>query len=54
MLFDFGSGHTLIYRTFVNSIGGPIDDLGYDLVVSSPTGAVLTTREGLNSIVVII
>lgn len=42
VLFDFVSAHMFMSRTFVDMIGMTIDDLGYDLVVSSPVGVVLT------------
>lgn len=44
VLFDSSSTHTFISRKFVDWIGVPIDDLGYDLVISTPTRAVITTK----------
>lgn len=41
-LFDSGSTHIFIAKTFINRIGVPINDLGYNLVVSTPTRAVLS------------
>lgn len=44
VLFDSSSKQTFIRKTFVDWIGVLVDDLGHDLVVSTPAG-VLTTRE---------
>lgn len=44
VLFDFGSAHTFLALAFINRIGILIDDLGHDLVVSTPAGATLTTK----------
>lgn len=41
-LFDSGSMHTFIVKTFVDRIGVYVKDLGYDLVVSTPTRVILT------------
>lgn len=42
-LFDSGSTHTFVAKTFVDRIGVSIEDLGYDLILSTPAGAILTT-----------
>lgn len=44
VLFDSGSMHTFIAKAFVNGIGMGLDDLGYDLVVTTPIKANLTSR----------
>lgn len=36
-LFDSGSVHTFIAKTFINRIGVSVENLSYDLVVSTPT-----------------
>lgn len=41
-MVDFGNTHTFIPKTFVSWIDVTIEDLGYDLVVSTPTKAILT------------
>lgn len=41
--FYSSSTHTYISRSLVDRIGVPIDNLGYDWVVSTPAGVVLTT-----------
>lgn len=43
VLFDFGSTYTFITKTFVNRVGMSVEDLNYDLVVSTPTKAALPT-----------
>lgn len=43
VLFDFGSTNTFITKTFVNRVGMSVEDLNYDLVVSTPTKAALPT-----------
>lgn len=54
VLFDAGSTHTLIAKTFVDRIDVLVDDLGYDLVVSIPTIAMHTSRECVKGIIVVI
>lgn len=43
VLFDYGSRHTFIAKTFIGRIGLSVGDLGYDLVVSTSTRTSLTT-----------
>lgn len=54
VLFDAGSTHVLIARTFIHSIGVGLDDLGYDLVVTTLVRAILTTQECMRDVVVAI
>lgn len=54
VLFDSSSTHTFISKIFVYRIGVPGDDLGFDLVVSTTSRAVLTTRVCVRDISVII
>ena len=44
VLFDSGSTHTFIAETFIPRIGVGVEDLGYVLVVTTPAGAIFTTR----------
>lgn len=44
-LSDSSSSHTFISWMFVDMIAMPVDDLGYEKVVSTPARAVLTTSE---------
>lgn len=44
VLFDSGSATTFLPRAFVDRFGVLIDDLGHDLIMSTPTGATLTTK----------
>lgn len=53
-LFDFGSTHTFIARTFVDRIGVTVKDLGYNLVVSTLARAVLTTEVFVRGVYVVI
>lgn len=43
VLFDSGSTHTFIAYTSVPRVGVGLEDLGYDLVVTTPAGSVFTT-----------
>lgn len=43
VLLDSGSMHTFMSKKFNDWIDVPIDDLGYDLVVSTPSREILTT-----------
>lgn len=54
VLFDSGSMATFISKTFVDRIDMPVEDLGYDLVVSTPAGAILVTRVCVRGVVVLI
>ena len=42
VLFDSGSTHTFLSRSFADRIGVQLEDLGFDLRVSTPAGVVLT------------
>lgn len=42
ILFDSSTTHTFIHKTFVDRIGVSIEHLVYDLIVSTPSRAVLT------------
>lgn len=42
VLFDSRITHTFIAKTLVNRIGVLVDELGYDLLMSTPAGVVLT------------
>lgn len=42
-LFNSGSTLTFIAKTFVDRFGVSIEDLGYDLAVSTPARAIVTT-----------
>lgn len=42
-LFDSRSTHTFIAKIFIDRIVVFVDDLGYDLLVSTTTGGILTT-----------
>lgn len=53
-LFDFSSIHTLIANTFIDRVGVSIEDLGYDLVVLTPGGGVLTTGVCVRGVVLVI
>lgn len=50
-LFDYGGTHTYIAKTFVNRISVFVEDLGYDLVVLTPTEAVLTIKMCVSGVV---
>lgn len=54
VFFYFSSTHTYISRTLVDRIGVPVDSLGYDQVVSTPAGVVLTTGVCVTGIVIVI
>lgn len=54
VLFDSSSTHTFVAKAFVDGIGMRIDDLGYDLVVLTPTGVDLTTGECVRNITIVI
>lgn len=43
VLFDSGSTHSFLAKAFLDKIGMRLDDLAYDLVMSTPSGAVFTT-----------
>lgn len=53
-LFDFGSTHTFIAKTFASRIRLSVEDLGYDLVGSTPARAVHTNDECVKGVVVVI
>lgn len=53
-LFNFGSKHTFIAKKFIDMIGVSIDDLRYDLVVSTPTGLVLTCGVCVSGVTIVI
>lgn len=44
VLFDYGSTHSFIKKTFVCRIGMPVDNLGNDSAVSTLAGVALTTE----------
>lgn len=44
ILFDLGSTHTFLARTFVDRIGLTVGDLQHNLVVLTPSGVNLTTK----------
>lgn len=44
LLFDSDGTHTFVAKTFVDRIGVMVNDLGYDLVVSTLAGATFTTQ----------
>ena len=54
VLFDSGSTHTFLSRTFIDRIGMTVFDLGHDLVVSTPSGATLTTGVGVRGVPIVI
>lgn len=54
LLFDIGSTHTFITKTFIERIGTSVEGLGYDLVVPTFAGAILTTRVCVRGVVVLI
>lgn len=54
VLFDSRCMHMFISRTFINRIRVPVDDLGYDMVVSTPVGVVLTIGECMKGITIVI
>ena len=54
VLFDSGSMHTFIATAFVARVGMTLEDLGYDLTVSTPTGVVLTTAVCVRDVAVVI
>lgn len=54
VLFDFISIHTFIGQTFVRKIGVGLEHLGYDFVVTTLVGVVLTTGESVRGVVVAI
>ena len=51
VLFDSGSTHTFLARSFVDRIGVELD-LGFDLRVSTLAGVVLTTGVGVQGVAV--
>lgn len=53
-LFDHSSMHTFIAKTFVGRIGLSVEDLSYDLVVSTLVGASLTTGVCVRGVNVVI
>lgn len=53
-LFDSGSTHTFIAKTFIDRIGVFVKDLGYDLVVSTPIPIVLTIEMCVRGVVLVI
>lgn len=40
ILFDFDSTNTFLAKTFVDRVGMTVEDLGYDLDVLTPIGAI--------------
>lgn len=54
VLFDSGSTYTFLAPAFVDMIGVPIEDLGCNLVVSTPVGTTLTTRVCMRGVSVVI
>lgn len=53
-MFDYGSTHIFIAKIFVNRIGVFVEDLGYELVVSTSINSVLTTRLCLRGVSIVI
>lgn len=54
VLFDFGSTHTFISRSFVDKIGVLVDYLGFDLVVFTPVRVVPTISVCVRHITVVV
>lgn len=54
VLFDSGSTYAFIAIIFAPSIGVGLEDLGYDLVVTTPIGAVFITGQCVRGVVVTI
>lgn len=54
ILFDSGRMHNFLAKAFVDKIGMRLNDLVYDLVVSTPARAVLTTRVCMRGIIIMI
>ena len=54
VLFNSGSTHTFIATAFAARVGMTVEDLGYDLTVSTPTGVVLTTAVCVRDVAVVI
>ena len=54
VLFDSGSTHAFIATAFATRFGMTIEDLGYDLTVSTPTGVVLTTEVCVRDVAMVI
>lgn len=50
MLLDSSSTYTFVAKAFIDEIGVRLDDLGYDLVVLTPTGVYLNTGECVRNI----
>lgn len=50
VLSDINSTHIFIAHAFVPRIEVGLEDLGYDLLVTTPAGVVLTTREYLRGV----
>lgn len=53
-LFDSGSTNMFLAETFVDMISMDVQDLGFDLRVSTPIGVKLTTSTGVQNVVVVI
>lgn len=54
VLFDFGSMHTFIAKTFINRIGVFVKDLDYYLIILAPNEAILTIGVCVRDVVVVI
>lgn len=54
VLFNCSSTHTFIAKTFVNRFGLYKEDLCYDMVMLTPTGALHTTDECMQGVVAVI
>lgn len=54
MLFDIGITHTFISCKFVPKLGVMIEDLGFDLIVTTLTRSVVTTALWVKRIIVVI
>lgn len=54
VVFDSGSMHTFLAKAFVDKIDMKLDDLSYELVMSTLVGEVLTIEVCVRAIVVMI
>lgn len=54
VLFDLSSINTILAQYFVDRIGMDVEDLGFDLRVSTSTRVILTTSVSVTGVIVMI
>lgn len=54
VLFDLSSIHTILAQYFVDRIGMDVEDLGFDLRVSTSARVILTTSVSVTGVIVMI